>query len=1247
MNSFHLLISFAILILASCANPNQKASLDVNPSDNQFNEYKSSSPNRAIQRYPFKVTDNQVQFTLSLDSEWDFIPDSTGLHPELLTFDHKSLPFQFSLKYTSHSKGERNTSVDKSREEQSSWENALPEVEFTNRSVVSISKIKGNLWEIKGKSKNGQLYNKGWVGLGERFYYQLELNSRMNDVDIAQANKLWESIISGFEYKGALESLKKSLPKPIDSPDVLFSPTGIKFEFTDVNWLKLQDHSQLLTPAQNAWISKDDSVLVTLYSTHSPSSNLNTQDVLLSYLMSHGLDATNPKIRQKYLSSKKDHEIISIVFEDSDNRNSSTLKATFTRQGNKFAMLSMMGSKARLENYLTKPFYKELNWTAQDESINTSIATAALLNQIGLLKLTSNQPLLALNFFEKANTADPSKALYLMNCGFIYQLKNLHAPGSKRFEKQFELVKSHGKLLWIMGELYEEMSQYDQALDLYLLAIRFYPLDEELVINLSDAYWGVGYKGMSLRVVYDLFKKQPSKRLGIYYAKTLLGLERTADAIDVLYSLKRTFGLNQELGHTLLKGLLIMERYEEALTIQSQLVSLNGHDDITWFAKGKSEFYLKQFKNAEKSLRSSLKLDRSNDEAASLLAASEAFLGKGKSKALSKKLQPAFKPKSIKKSIHKDWSNNISQGARIHLAREVLSFKKGFHWTNSQELLIEILDSSGVARYQEINDPFIPGYDRLYMNFIIVYDSELNLKWKGAIKDFYVTTELGAEISKQTQLAHFPVKDLEEGDFIHLQLTRKSIDKAQHLPYKNHIASRDIQTAKDVFELHNPPSNLRVEDYGLSELSEKDNKMIWTFEFPPTTQYEALMPSIRDIASGITLAENRSWESIGREYENLLKHQYSNSITVKEKAYELRGNKHDPQIIVDSTINWIRRYIKYKNTGFGGSSLIPAKSSETLSRFQGDCKDQSLLLKEILAVFNLKSYLTLIHLKEPVSVGMPTIQQFNHMILYIPPGQGIREQYVDLTETIGTDRIIPYHLEGRNALLIDGSKSKMITTPILTNSKEHHADFNHQYFLNEDGSLEIKDEITLDGKFGALFREKLFGFTQSQMREYLRRWFSLEVPNIQVQSVELTNLEEYTKPFKIKIFLRSDDYWNPARKDVVILPNIWEATLMRLPQNANRLHPIRIPDEMTFKSHAKMKSPKDFLIRYPKTRQTLPEKTHYTEYENQAEQNENYFAYSTHWKTYSAYADPSEYPEIRNEWNNILNETLIEIQLEK
>ena len=216
---------------------------------------------------------------------------------------------------------------------------------------------------------------------------------------------------------------------------------------------------------------------------------------------------------------------------------------------------------------------------------------AAVMNQVGILRLVEDQPLVALSYFERANKMDPEEPLYLVNCGFIYQMKELYGPGIAYFTSQMPLVRKNGKLLSILGEMYEVLFDYSHARECAEAALQFTPNNPEYVINLSDALWGLGQRHQSLVVVQRLYDTQPSSRLGVYLAKTYMGLDQYAEAVEILYGVRGRFGMSKDLGETLMDALVFLGRYEEARAISEETLQKEKNDYKLWTMHGKILFY--------------------------------------------------------------------------------------------------------------------------------------------------------------------------------------------------------------------------------------------------------------------------------------------------------------------------------------------------------------------------------------------------------------------------------------------------------------------------------------------------------------------------------------------------------------------------------------------------------------------------------------------------------------------------------
>ena len=867
-------------------------------------------------------------------------------------------------------------------------------------------------------------------------------------------------------------------------------------------------------------------------------------------------------------------------------------------------------------------------------------STAFLLNQIGLIQLQQDDALGALGFFEKANRLDPDEPLYLINCGFVYQLKRLLGPGIQHFESQPELVKSHGKLLSILGELHEASYNYDRALECYNAALRFYPDDEELRINVSDALWGLGYRKQSLEAVESLYRLRPSVRLGVYLAKTYMGLDRNAEAADLLTQLDSGRPASRDMGATLSEALLAQNRHREALQAAAQTISLFGADHRLLVAQGKAQFYSRQFKDALKSFERAAKDGREDEEIASLLAATQSLLGSGDNKALRKPIEPvlpAGKPAELLKRGGTDGADS-SAPAIVRFRQESVFYAPKKPWRVTEELLVQVLDERGVSLFKEFSFTFLPGYDRVHANRIELLDSALKTKWTGSLSDWYVTSEVGEEAASEHQVAHFPVRGLEPGDFVHMQVSRTSIESSPWPPFVDHRASRHIPVALDRLVLTGDTADLRIEEYGPIERAEPDapGHLVWEARDPLRLGNELHMPHYQDLAGGVLIAGSRTWTDVGKEYEALIGHQKKGSIAAREKAYEIKGSLIDPQEIVDKVVRWVRENIRYRNVPFGGHAVVPANSGETLRRRWGDCKDKSLLAQEMLATLGVKSELTLVSLGEPVSPALPTIHQFDHMILHIPGSEKWREQFVDLTELGGTRRAVPYGLEGGAALVVDGDSSRLAIMPMLEIALEHHVDLDHVAQLKADGGAEFRDRIELRGKFAAGMRERLGEKSEAELARYVQEWLDDEIPGSTLLDVRLENADRTDLPFGISLSYAVKKMFSVEKGRVSFRqPGLFERGFMKMPRSSARRHPVRLPNAHVFSWKLRLLYPESWTV--DRALFKGPKSADYVDWKGSSDAKRGELSFSADWETHAVFAEPNEYPQLQREWEEVVD----------
>ena len=1142
--------------------------------------------------------------------------------------------------------GEPMRLMDRAQMEMQSFESSGKKATLAETYPEEAFGVTGAFFDVAGKRYETPYEAVGLVTGSGGKVYTLTLSATDVTLPAGALKQEWKEFFASFAMKETTQESGPELsPETIreHSSDAL----GYRWEVKDNFWHIWNGVARQNEDPDLVLSNKDEDISMFVYGAMVPSDEVSQSDMFKVLLTRLGVDPNEPsmdvrrvKVGDRYAQeftlthvvNKFDFYYKGRYFYD-DGRG--ILVVSWTQGINKKKYAKIMDNAVEGLKVGAKPSL------ANDKK--QAKFNAAIMSQVGLLRLMENQPLVALSYFERANKMDPEEPLYLINCGFVYQLKELYGPGISYFTSQMDLVRKNGKLLSILGEMYEALFDYGHARECAEGALRYTPNNPEYVINLSDALWGLGQRNQSLIVVQRLYDTQPSSRLGVYLAKTYMGLDQYAEAVDVLYGVRGRFGMSVDLGSTLMDALVFLGRYEEARAISEETIAKDRNNYKTWTTQGKILFYSRNYREAEKSLTKALSLKPDNEDAKSFLSATKAFLGKADNRTLQKPITPVEeRTASIKSLLSPAAKKAGTEGdfpAVVHYHKEALKAEKGSNWVRTDEMLMEILDLRGTAIYREFTFDFLPGFDRIYINALEVYDSNWNLKQKVGLNGAYITyaTEIGG--GNESQTAHFPIQELEPGDFIYVQFSRTNIENKGMIPYTDYVSSSDVPVGKSIFRIYADPNRFVTEEYGPLEKKTFKGGVEWSIENPVIVRKEMYMPVYRDFGAGLMLTGKQEWKNVGEDYQNLIKHQFKQAVSVREKAFEVRGSRLGDEA-VKAIVRFVRHDIRYRDVRFGGHSLIPQTAEVTLKERRGDCKDMALLLKEMLQAIGVKSYLAAIHLTEEGFEHLPTIQQFNHMILYIPKQDKVSEMWVDATDKTGNDRPVPLDMEGKVALIIDDEQSRVMTTPILEDNQEHKIAVDHRLFIGNDGNCEFRDSVSLQGKFASAIRNRFFGRDVKEQEQLLEDFMMAGIPDVSIGNIRIENLSEFNKPLILVATYASKVYFGQGGSELKgRFPNVWERSLFKLPKVSKRHHPIRMPHETQFSYSLSVKAAGGRTVNIigPKKFQRTPD---YVSYEKERGVPSGQEASSSiKWTTFALYADPSEYEKIREEWNYLLSET--------
>src|SRR5439155_22130028 len=117
----------------------------------------------------------------------------------------------------------------------------------------------------------------------------------------------------------------------------------------------------------------------------------------------------------------------------------------------------------------------------------------------------------------------------------------------------------------------------------------------------------------------------------------------------------------------------------------------------------------------------------------------------------------------------------------------------------------------------------------------------------------------------------------------------------------------------------------------------------------------------------------------------------------------------------------------YRAVEFGRRARVPQPVAAVLHNHFGDCKDHALLLHQLLGAAGIQSHLALVRANDVLITEMPSLDQFDHVIVFVPPTQTEpRARIVDCTDKgSGLGNGNPYS-RTHEALLLAPAKPRLI-----------------------------------------------------------------------------------------------------------------------------------------------------------------------------------------------------------------------------
>lgn len=872
---------------------------------------------------------------------------------------------------------------------------------------------------------------------------------------------------------------------------------------------------------------------------------------------------------------------------------------------------------------------------------------AALLNTVGLKNLEDTAYDKAQQRFQEALAVDSTTPEYLGNRAMLYASRSNAVEGISLMLHYPRLVESSGQLCGLLGAFYEEIGQYSQAKEWAEKALAKDPDNHEWVINLSDALWALGERVQSRNVLLKPYSEKPDVRLGIYLAGTYLGLEEYENARQVLERVHADTLPTAKSAEYALRAGLGLKRYEDGLEFIRKTGTAFPYTAENWLLKATCEFHLNLYRQSLESLRQSLLLDSTDRDAQELQTQIAALMGDKSNQLLRTTIPPLPTKLTIKQTL-KEWQDSAWDvrltGYPILLASQhiVHEWTPQGRWKQTRHAFFIVPDGSKLIRFSELIFNFNSSYERFCVNRFRIYDSTGARIHEGRIEDYYITKNPDEDSHPENLLAHVTLKTVPGRMIVELLTTREAQVSSTDFPYVHFEQNAGYPVLHSRFEILHPSANLILSPYGETKIDTLPDRVAFNFPVPAFPVEDRFSPALENYGSGFSASPFATWKEVGLHYlEDLKKAGIEISrppLRVRECASEIipqNAAQRPSENPLKPIFRYVRDSIRYDNHEFSVQAAIPDSGPQVLVKGSADCKGQSLLLTQLLRARGIEAHLALVNLSRIGEAALPHINQFNHMIVYVPKQRDIEPCFLDPTQKFSAFRTSPRGLEGHNALILDPANPQLVSIPTLDSVGENSVRIFHTLEVLRDENTEGHDSIVLDGKAAAEFREQLNAWSVPYKRQNLLSWLSSSYANFHEESFQILNEANVDSPLVLTLHYRGRFPHLENGQPFDYFPKL-ELSFMRLPEAEHRKAPLYFSHEVRVESNWSYHLPPGFAWKSISLARQLEQSHLHWKFTIQQTKPED-ISLQQKWQIQPFAADAEEYRKLRSDWEPIFH----------
>lgn len=655
--------------------------------------------------------------------------------------------------------------------------------------------------------------------------------------------------------------------------------------------------------------------------------------------------------------------------------------------------------------------------------------------------------------------------------------------------------------------------------------------------------------------------KQFHPRFALWYGISLARSGAQAEAIEHFKSLPYENLFDTSFGGTLLNLKLEQQKFQEAVTLAEKLYEDSGNVEYL-LHRGVGLISLNQFVPAKEVIERAIQVNPSHPHARGLLNHVETLLGHSDPSLFSDPIEPVELSAELRTIIetHAD-VDTVDYGAIMSYIGAAIQFERNESYRRSEYRRVYVQSETLLTGFKEFNVTFNPLHESVFVNYLRVYDANGDLVAEGDPRSYYLSDRGADNVIDQSRTLHITIPGLTVGGSYELLFTRRS-NYTRRLPSIHFCFTGQIPRNLSFLQMTTTEGEVRHHlNSDTIQLKQDEDTRVWLVENPPAIERHSHLPHYRTYMPTIWFsdAEYSDWAEPALDYIEEISSQLNDHCAAVETLSAQLQLQENASIAekVAAVSEYIQRNFTYKALSFGMRARIPRDPETILSNRYGDCKDLTIIAVRLLRELGVEAHPSLVRTSMDFIPELPNLDQFDHMIVYIPDHE--QAPLYDPADThMGSQ--VSARTVGLTPVLVLNDEP-FLYQPVPYDPSHGLIEVDREVEVLKNGDLRIVEHVTLHGYSAAHVRSMFMGQPGRNHPVILQGILRHGGKNPLVGDLKIDNLERRNEAMKMEYTYTLSNYWSLDEDDSLRgrVPASWEQYIFFLERfPTERVAPVYI-----------------------------------------------------------------------------------------